>query len=100
MNFFLLPRPDWWRPGLTEAAEHWFATVARVQHLDLRPVIEKMGLREVIDQIGLDRLIEQAGVDQVLEQIDKKTIARCLTLDDILASLSPAERRELKRRLE
>src|SRR5262249_7993501 len=59
--------------------------------IDLRPVIEKMGLREVIDQIGLDRVIEQAGVDQVLKQIDKKKRARSLTLDDFLASLSPAE---------
>jgi hypothetical protein len=58
---------------------------------DIRPAVESLGLDEVIKQVGLDRLMEQAG--------DKELIRR-MGLDRLLASLSPAQRRELKRRLQ
>jgi hypothetical protein len=68
--------------------------------IDLRPAIETLGLRYVIDQVGLDRVIEEVGVDRVLAQVGKKEVVKRISLDDWLASLSPSERRELKRRLQ
>jgi hypothetical protein len=49
--------------------------------LDIRPSVEFLGLEKVIDQIGKKQLLEQ------------------LDVDDILANLTPAKRRELQRRL-
>ena len=49
--------------------------------LDIRPSVEFLGLDKVIDQIGKKRLLEE------------------LDVDDILANLPPAKRRELQRRL-
>jgi len=59
--------------------------------IDLRPAIEHLGLRRVIDQVGLDRVIEEYGDKEVIKRIG---------IERLLANLSPAERRELKRRLE
>jgi len=58
--------------------------------LDIRPSVEFLGLDKVIEQIGEKQVIEQIGKKRVLEQLD---------VDDILANLPPAKRRELRRRL-
>ena len=63
----------------------------RKPNIDLRPVIE---------YVGLDRVIEQVGVERVIEQVGAKVFIKHFGLHGILASLSPAERRELKRRLQ
>jgi hypothetical protein len=67
--------------------------------IDLRPAIEHLGLRRVIDQVGLDRVIEEYGEKEVIERIGKKELIKHIGIEDWLANLSPAERRELKRRL-
>ena len=59
--------------------------------IDLRPAIETLGLDFVIEQIGPDRVIEALGEKEVIKRIG---------LERLLANLSPAERRELKRRLQ
>jgi len=59
--------------------------------LDIRPSVEFLGLEKVIDQIGKKRVLDQIGKKRVLEELD---------VDDILANLSPAKRRELQRRLQ
>jgi len=60
-------------------------------NFDIRPAIESLGLDRVIEQVGLDRVIEQVGEKEVVKRIG---------LERWLAHLSPAERRELKRRLQ
>jgi hypothetical protein len=45
----------------------------------------------VVDEVGIDRVLEEEG--------DKEAVSR-MGLDGILANLSPAQRRELKRPLE
>jgi hypothetical protein len=58
---------------------------------DIRPAIESLGLEEVIEQVGIDRVIEQVGEKELIKRIG---------MERLLANLSPAERRELKRRLQ
>jgi len=50
----------------------------------------KFDSRPAVEALGLDRIIEQVGEKEVIKRIG---------LDRWLANLSPAERRELKRRL-
>jgi hypothetical protein len=68
--------------------------------IDIRPAIEMLGLDKVIDQVGIDRVIEQAGIDRVIAQIGDKQVIKRIGIDRWLANLSPAERREVKRRLQ
>jgi hypothetical protein len=66
---------------------------------DSRPWVEELSLAGLIEQIGQKRVIEQIGQNQVIEQIGKKRLLEELDVDDILANLPPAKRRELQRRL-
>jgi hypothetical protein len=66
---------------------------------DFRPWIEELGVEGVIEQIGQKRVIEEIGEKQILKQIGKKRVLEELDVDDILANLPPAKRRELQRRL-
>lgn len=76
---------------------------------DIRPAIESLGLDEVIQQVGLDRVIEQVGADRVIEQVGaeqfiakmgKKELVNQIGVEAFFESLSPAQRRDFKRRLE
>ncbi len=48
---------------------------------NLRPIIESMGMRKIIEQLGEKQLVEEIGIDR------------------FLANLTPAQRRELERRV-
>jgi hypothetical protein len=78
-------------PDILEEVEAMAKTAKREFKIDLNPAIELMGMEEVIRQVGLERVIEHCGPEKVIKQIG---------LDRLLASLTPAERRELKRRLQ
>lgn len=93
-------------PGLQQLYAGWLATLhprawseieamartaGKKVHLDLRPAI---------DYLGLDRVIEQVGIDRIIEQVGEKELIQHIGLDRLLACLSAAERRELKRRLQ
>src|SRR5207244_1774472 len=49
--------------------------------------------------LGMEGLIEQIGKKQVIEHLGKKRLLEELDVDEILANLPPAKRRELQRRL-
>jgi hypothetical protein len=68
--------------------------------IDLRPAIDELGLEYVIQQIGIEQVVEQIGMDRLIDQINAKKATRRRVLDRLLDTLSTAERRELKRRLE
>jgi hypothetical protein len=77
--------------------------------IDLRPAIESMGLGHVIEQVGRKRVIEEIGSKQFIEEVGRKRVIeeigskhfiQEIGLEDFLANLSPADRRELKRRLQ
>jgi hypothetical protein len=87
-------------PAVWKEIEAMASVPGKKVKLDLRPAIEYLGLDRVIEQVGLDRVIEQVGPDRVIEQLGAKEVVKRLGLDRLLASLSPAERRELKRRLQ
>jgi hypothetical protein len=105
-------------PTAWREVEDMARTAGKKLELDLRPAIEYLGLARVIDQVGLDRVIEQVGIDRVIaqigldrviaqvgldrviEQVGEKEVIKQIGLERLLAHLSPAERRELKRRLQ
>ena len=72
----------------------------KVPTIDFRPAIEMYGLDYVIEQAGLDQVAEALGPERMVELIGPKRMVEAIGLENILASLSPAERRELKRRLQ
>jgi hypothetical protein len=102
------------RPELQQLYSGWVATLhqaawkeaetmgrtAKKDLIDIRPAIEWLGLDRVIEQIGIKRVIEQVGIDRVVEHLGKKEVIKHIGMDVFLANLSPAERRELKRRLQ
>ena len=57
---------------------------------DFRPLVETLGMEGLIEQIGKKQVIEHLGKKRLLEELD---------VDEILANLPPAKRRELQRRL-
>jgi hypothetical protein len=96
-------------PAAWREVEAMASTAGRKVKLDLRPAIEYLGLDRVIEQVGLDRVIQQVGLERVIdrvglerviEQVGVKGVVKQIGMERLLASLSPAERRELKRRLQ
>jgi hypothetical protein len=71
-----------------------------IEQVGIDRVIEQVGIDRVLEQVGLNRVLEQVGLDRVIEQAGKKEVIKRIGLDQWLANLSPAERRELKRRLQ
>ena len=85
--------------GTTFAALHpaaWKEVIAMAKtrqggpDFDLSVFVETMGWEKVIKSLGKKELIENLG---------KKELIKQLGIDDILANLTPTERRELQRRL-
>jgi len=67
---------------------------------DIRPAIDSLGLGAVIEQVGLDRVIQEVGLEPVLQRFGKQEVAKRIGIEDYLASLTDAKRKELKRRLQ
>jgi hypothetical protein len=67
---------------------------------DLEPAIEAMGLDRIIDTVGIDRVIDTVGIDRVIGQVGEKELIKRIGIERLLANLSAAERKELKRRLQ
>jgi hypothetical protein len=84
-----------WVADFHPAAWEALQVMARTKERDFLPnwklVIERLGAAELVNQIGVKQLIEAAGPKKVVKE---------LGLDEILAQLTPTQRRELKRRLE
>jgi len=96
-------------PAAWKEVETMARTTRRTLKFDIRPAVESLGLDRVLEQVGIDRVLEQVGIDRVIEQVGidrlieqvgEKEVIRHFGLDRLLASLSTAERKELKRRLE
>jgi hypothetical protein len=82
-------------PAVFEEFEAMAQKLGRRSPIDFRPVVDKLGISAVIDQVGLDRVIAEVGLDRVIAEVGESKM-----MDTLLAKLSPAKRRELKRRLE
>jgi hypothetical protein len=93
-----------WLASLHPAAWKEVEIMARATRrglfIDLRPAIEMLGMDEVIRQMGVERVIEHIGAKELVKQIGSKELVKQIGIDKFLANLSPAERRELKRRLQ
>jgi hypothetical protein len=80
-----------------------------IDEVGLARLIAEAGLKQVIDEVGLDRLIAEAGLKQVIDEvgldrvIDEIGLDRVIAetgLEALIAKLTPAQRRELLRRLQ
>jgi hypothetical protein len=68
--------------------------------VDLAPAIEAMGVDRIIDQVGIKRVVELLGAKRLIDEVGSKRVVEEIGLETFLANLSPAARRELKRRLQ
>jgi hypothetical protein len=87
-------------PGAWKEIDAMVRKTGKGLTIDLRPAIQLMGLGHVIEQVGTKQVIEQIGAKQFIEEIGSRRVIEEIGLEDLLANLSPAERRELKRRLQ
>jgi hypothetical protein len=96
-------------PTAWKEIEAMARTAGKGLNFDIRPAVESLGLDRVIEQVGLDRVIQEIGIDRVIEKLGirraieklgEKEVIKCLGLDRIIANLSAAERKELRRRLQ
>jgi hypothetical protein len=71
-----------------------------VEQVGIDRVLKQFGIERLVEQVGIDRLVEQVGIDRVLEQLGDKEVSKRIGIDRWLATLTPAQRRELKRRLQ
>jgi hypothetical protein len=79
-------------PGLLREIVNMARTKAKWPNLDLEPLVEWMGgMEEVIKQLGMERVIDEVGIKRVIDKVG---------LDELLANLSPTQKRALKRRLD
>jgi hypothetical protein len=93
-------------PALWEAYSGWLATLhshlweevramakttGKRSGIQLKPVIEMVGVKEVINQIGVDRVVQEIGLKRVIDEVG---------IPQIFSSLTPAQRKELKKLLQ
>ena len=62
-------------------------------------ILECIGMERVAEMVGLKRMIELLGVKRLVKELGAKRLVDEVGLDQFLASLSPAQRRDLKRKL-
>jgi hypothetical protein len=87
-------------PTAWEEVEEMARRTGRGLTIDWRPAIKAGHLKEIVRQAGAKRLLQQFDARELVEFIGENEELRRETLDSLLRELSPAERRELKRRLE
>jgi hypothetical protein len=78
-------------PQYTEELRNMAKTRTKTFGFNFEPLVEILGWEEVVRQLGRERLIQYFGEKKIVEQMD---------VERLLASLSPSQRREMKRRLE
>jgi hypothetical protein len=94
------------RPELQQRYGGWVASLHPAAWKEIEAMAKAAGkalpmdLRPAIETVGLNYVLEPVGIDRVLKEVGDKEVVQRMGLERILASLSPAERRELKRRLQ
>jgi hypothetical protein len=69
------------QPQAWQEVQNMARSRSRMPTIDLAPIIEFMGFEKFMEQVGLKRVMEQVGLER------------------FVASLTPAQRQELKQRL-
>jgi hypothetical protein len=91
-------------PAVFEEFEAMAQKLGRKSPIDFRPVVDRLGVSAVIDQVGLSRVITEVGLDRVIAEVGLDRViaevGESKLMERLLTKLSPAKRRELKRRLE
>jgi hypothetical protein len=78
-------------PSMIEEIQAMVRTKSKEFKFHVEPLVELMGMPELIKQMGVKRVIDEVGIKRVIDEVG---------LDAVLATLSPAQRRELKRKLQ
>jgi hypothetical protein len=71
-----------------------------IEQIGAKRFIEEFGSKRFIEEVGSKQVIEDIGSKRLIEEIGSKRFIEEIDLEDFLANLSPAKRRELKRRLQ
>jgi hypothetical protein len=87
-------------PAAWKEVETMAKTRQRGLQFDLRPIIEEMGFDKVIEQMGgKEKVLEYFGLKQKTKESARKQPIAEMEIETILANLTPAQRRQLRRRL-
>lgn len=84
----------------------WLASLHPEAWKEIEAMVRRTGkgldfnLEAAIDAMGVDRIIKTVGLKRVIELLGPERVVDEIGLDQFLARLSPAKRRELKRRLQ
>jgi hypothetical protein len=71
-----------------------------IKAFGLGGLIDKIGLERIVEQVGTKKLVEELGTKKLVEEVGTKKLVEELGVDRIFASMSPAERRAFKRKME
>jgi hypothetical protein len=71
-----------------------------VAQIGIKRLIDEVGLKRVVDEIGLKRVVDEIGLKRVVDEIGLKRVVDHLGVDALVEGLTPAQKRELKRKLE
>jgi predicted small integral membrane protein len=71
-----------------------------VETVGIKRFIELLGSKRILDEIGSKRFIEVFGSKRFIEEFGSRRLIQEIGLENLVSNLSPAERRELKRRLQ
>jgi hypothetical protein len=107
---FIMKQPTLWRlygPVLTglhratwREVEAMAKSARKELKWDLEPWVEYLGMDQVIRLLGRQRVLEELGQKRVLEALGPKKVLEEMGLDWLLSGLTPAQRRQLKQRLQ
>lgn len=86
-------------PEALEELRKMAKTVSKKFWPRVEPLIELLGMEEFLRQVGHKSILEKLG-PRIVEKLGPKKVVEQLTADELFDSLTPAQRRELKRRLQ
>ena len=69
------------------------------EYIGVHRLVKELGLKRVIAEVGADQVVAELGLDRVIAEVGLDRVIAEVGLDRVIGSLTPAQRRELKRRL-
>jgi hypothetical protein len=85
-------------PEALEELQNMSKTLSRGPQLNLQPFVDWFGIEEVLKQV--EKVIQRVGLEKFIQQVGTKKVIEQIGVDRLLANLTPAQRREMKKRLQ
>jgi hypothetical protein len=83
-------------------------TRAKIPRLDFSVLLEDLGMKGLVEQLGVEKVIDaldvkttanRLGINRLVDAVGMENIVKERGVDELLAGLSPAQVKELKKRL-